>query len=164
MKSSRTLRIIGEINEESYREFSEQLEALELQSNKPINIELNSSGGTTYDAIAFGSRIKRSPCETIITGYGLVASAAVLILASGTKRRLTRCSWVMVHEDQGKVKGSVSEMEKELTHLRDLEDQWADMLSQLTKSSKGNWALLHKYTTYLRAKQCLELGLIEEII
>lgn len=159
----RLIRIIGMIDENSFKEFSEQLYELE-KTNKPIHIELSSGGGVAYDALAFRGRIGSSPCVIKITAYGLVASAAVLILASGDVRYMAKEAWVMVHEDSDKIRGKVVDLERETKHLRRMEDQWNLLLERSTGTDWKVWERLHKDNTYLCAAECLKLGLVDKLI
>jgi ATP-dependent Clp protease, protease subunit len=154
-----------DISDETFAEFSEKLR--EFESNKKINtveIELYSPGGDSYSALAFAGRMRTSPLKINVTAHGLVASAAVLILAYGTKRRMTKESWVMVHEDSGKLRGNVETLEREAKHMRTLENQWMQLLSARTHTTPGVWAALHKEEKYLTSSECLAYGLVDEVI
>ena len=160
----RRIQLIDGITDESYQAFSDKLYQLETKSNKSITIELMSYGGSAYAALAFASRIRRCKNHITVVAYGMVASAAVLVLAAGHTRSMTKESWCMVHEDQGKIKGNLNTLEKETKHMRRLEDQWAELLCELTLTSKSKWAKLHKDETYLNAQECLKLGLVDFIV
>jgi ATP-dependent Clp protease, protease subunit len=164
--AKRILNIIGDIDLENFKEFSVLLDALENKgSETDIHIRLSSPGGDVYSALAFASRIRLSQCNIIITAYGTVASAAVLVLAAGDYRIMAKESWVMVHEESGEGSfASVEVLERETKHARRMEDQWDDLLAQWTRTDRTIWANLHKKTTYLTAQDCLQLGLIEKII
>lgn len=160
----RKLYIVGEISSESYTQFTKELAALERQSLKNIVLELASEGGDAYMSLAFASRIRRSPCDITIIGNGLVASAAVLILACGDKRYMTKETWLMVHEETGDITGSVHDLEPTVTHYRKMENQCNAILAEVSKTSAEQWATFHKATTYFSAVDCLRLGVIEGII
>lgn len=167
MKSNKqVIQIIGTIDEEAYKEFSLTLAEIEAVAKKGtiITIEINSGGGGTYDALAFAAKIRRCSIPIHVVAYGLVASAAVLILAAGHKRYMTKEAWAMVHEDSAKLKGNVVDLEREAGHLRRMEDQWADLLAEVTATDAEFWKQLHKKTTYLSASECLNLGLVDEVI
>lgn len=149
---------------------------LETTSNEPIEIVLSSEGGAAYDALAISARIRSSQCAISVAAYGLVASAAVIVLASGDpgSRTMAKEAWVMVHEDDGSLTpGSdsqvsdmrrvVGRMDAYTAHLERMEDQWAALLANLTKTPASKWRELHKKTTYLTAKECLKLGLIDRM-
>ena len=159
------IQIISDISDESYAKFSAEL--AEYETNKkhrgPVIVELSSPGGNAYDALAFWARIKNSPKDIHIYAFGLIASAAVLVLAAGDKRIMSKTAWVMVHEDSVQdLTANVTEMEKFSKHARDLENQWNDLLESATTTDAGVWEMLHKDTTYLSSDQCKEFGLIDE--
>lgn len=159
------LHIVGDISAESFLKFSEELAAVEKKGiDEPIVIELSSGGGVAYDGLAFYSRIRLSPCGFIIMAYGLVASAASIILMAGDVRIMTKESWFMVHEDSGGVEGEVNVMEREIKHMRRMEEQWNCILTKHSKVTKGVWEKMNKETTYLTAQQCLSLGIVDLII
>ena len=160
----RKIRLSGGVDEESFGAFCEALDAFEAESSQPVEFELCSGGGDAYIALAFAARMRTSPCQITVTVYGACQSAAVLILAAGNKRAMTKESWVMVHEDHGEISDKVTLMEVETHHLRAMEDQWAKLLAELTKASAKKWAKLHKETTYLTPEQCVKLGLADEIV
>lgn len=165
MSSIRKIYVVGDISWEAYERFSKKLTELELLNKYgPIFLELASDGGDAHAALAFSARIRLSSCEILITALGNVASAAVLILASGDHRRISEESWVMVHEDSAELAGSVVELERESTQLRRMEEQWAKLLKENTGTKKSEWEEMHKKTTYLTAQECLELGLVDEVI
>lgn len=164
---SRTLRIIGMIDTEGYKEFSMALAELEKKPRQPVKVELNSEGGDVYDALAYYDRIRLSACEIHILVIGQASSAAVLVLAAGDERAMTANSWVMVHEDstEGTLQDKrVGQAEKDLKHLRRLEDQWNKLLEDKTDTKAEIWGNLHAAETFLTADECLGLGLIHEII
>lgn len=163
-KDSRLIRVIGQIDEEAFKSFSEALHEYELQSDKSVTLELNSEGGTAYDALAFAGRMRDSSCNIIVKVHGIAFSAAVMVLAAGDERLMSKESWAMVHEDSVKLKANVSELEREISHHRRMENQWNALLEELTETNYASWERLHKNSEYLDAKQCLELGLIDRII
>lgn len=159
------LRILRDIDIESYKEFSNSLTKIENEhEGLPITLELNSEGGDIYTALAFAARIRLSPLKINITVYGFVASAAIIILASGERREMAKEAWVMVHDSSDKLKGSLTDLERESKHLRRLEDQWVGLMEELTGTPASMWSELQAKTTYLNAEECLKLGLVDKII
>ena len=160
----RKIYITGTIDEAAYLKFSKRLTVLEEQDGSPIEIELYSFGGEAYSALAFASRMRNCCCALHVRAHGLVASAAVLILAAGDDRRMAKEAWIMVHEDSGELEGSVTMLENAAVHARKLELQWNSLLANLTGTPASKWQALHEATTYLNAKECLALGLIDRIL
>lgn len=162
----RKIYIIGEINEEAFKSFCEQMDEFEKESKLPVLVVLNSLGGNALDAIAFSERIRLSRCVVNVTVCGLAASAAVLILASGQHRRITKNSWLMVHEDIGTYKNiKTTDLAREALQARDFETQWNKLLSDFTHVSAAHWQALHERgDLYLTPDECLKLGIVDEII
>lgn len=157
----------GDIDSDLYSRFSEELKTLEEElfsvDDASILVELMSDGGDATVALAFFDRIRNSPLNIDIHATGLVASAAVLILAAGSTRTMSDSAWVMVHEEQVEdTSGSVSSLEKETRRLRRLETQWCKILASVTKLSFEGWTELHKSETWLDKPWCKEVGLINE--
>ena|ERR1700677_2804533 len=160
--------LVTDIDNESFRLFSKKLSKLERDKVQQIRVVLSSYGGDALSALAFYDRIRLSPIYVEITATGLVASAAVLVLAAGHYRRMTKNAWVMVHDDTPhptEVKNKrLVEVEKTAAHYRRLETQWNGILAETTKTDIPTWDRLHREETYLNPEECLALGLIEEII
>jgi ATP-dependent protease ClpP protease subunit len=161
----RKIYITGTIDEEAFLRFSKRLTVLEEQDNGPIDVELYSYGGEAYSALAFAARMRHSRCHIVVRAYGLVASAAVLILAAGDERMMSKEAWAMVHEDSGDA-GELTTTQQEVVaiHGRKMELHWCHQLAVRTKASANKWLELHTATTYLNAKECLKLGLVDKII
>ncbi len=154
--------ITGAVDEEAYKKFIDDIDG--IKNNKPINLILNSYGGDAISALAIAT-IMRVATSVNVYVYGQAASAAVIILAYGKKRFMSKEAWVMVHEDQAsKLKGSVSSLEKDIRQFRRMENQWAQLLADRSKASVDTWVKMHKEEIWLDATQCLQLGLIEEIV
>ena len=163
----RKLYIIGEISDAAYTKFSKQLYNRELESTKPIEIELMSEGGDPIAALAFAGRIKTSKCDIHITAFGQVASAAVMILASGDYRQMQRNCWMMVHQGGASLEADddgVRQVENYAKQLRKLEDQWSDLLATYTGTDSEVWENLHLEKTYLTAEECLILKIVDKLI
>lgn len=162
-----TLRIIGDIDWPMFEKFSEMIDLVPIKHK--VLVELASDGGDASAAIAIAEKIrllKLRGQRIDVIGYGSIASAAVIILASGSHRMMTRESWVMVHQDQVTFETATSTdlVKVESDHLQALDEQWCSMLAFYSggRSTSERWVALHKNTTYLTAKQCLKLGLIDE--
>lgn len=164
------LYIMDDIDTAAYKKFSEELAELEAnKSVKVIEVDLLSDGGSAYVAMAFFDRIKSSRCAINITATGTASSAAILILAAGAIRRMTKNAWIMVHEDLASCNTTIEELriteaEREIKHLRMLEDKWNALLESVTSCSAAGWKKLHQESQYLDANKCLRLGLIEEVV
>lgn len=163
----RKIYLSGDIDEESFKEFCEKLDELLLENpKKTIYLDLNSNGGVALSGIAFAERIRLSSAPIHITVYGQASSAAVLVLAAGKYRKMSKGSLVMVHEDQGSYKDlTTSRLAKEAANAGMIEEHWAVLLERFTGTASDVWRSMHaKGDLYLNPDECKELGLIDEII
>lgn len=167
---ARVIRLEGEIGEDIiFADFDWKLTQLEQLSDKPITVRLNSEGGSFYDALSIVGRIKSCKCEVIVEGYGSVMSAATLILVAGSKRRLSSYAWFMLHEIRvsGEAHKDVplSDQADEVKQLEREQQRWCHILGELTKQPSDWWRRsIKKQDLYLSPQECLDLGIIDEII
>lgn len=166
MNLTRKVNIIGDIDESTYAKFVEELDGLnEIQEDDDLTIELSSHGGDAMVALAFHDRIRQIKGDVTIHGFGIIASAAVIILAAGDRRIMSKNSWAMVHEDTVPTEedARVSSVERSAATSRRLEKQWNALLAARTSTTAQEWEYLHMNESHLDAKTCLKLGLIDEI-
>lgn len=163
------LSITGYIDEEQYSQFISELYEFEKSKTPVVYVDICSQGGDSQVALAYYSRMRLSPCRIVTTAYGVCASAAVLLLAAGKHRRMTKESWVMVHEEQFSEEdtvfsGPLEQVEQDVRQYRLFESQWCVLLQEATQTSFKTWTALHKKETYLTPDRCLFLNLVSEII
>lgn len=162
---SNKIYLSTDITEESFQAFSEALDAMEERKQTVVQLILNSAGGNAMDALAFCGRMRTSLCKVNVLVCGLAGSAAVLVLAAGNIRRMTKESWLYVHEDSSTFKGiQTTELEKQAAVAKRFEEQWAELLEELTGTKAEVWADLHKRDLYLTPNECVTLGIVDEII
>lgn len=168
---SRKIYIIGEINSEAYLKFTRKLGRLEDLSHDQVHIVLSSNGGDAQVALAFYDRIRLSRCPISITGTGLVASAAALIMVAPkdvSLRTMTSSSWLMVHDEvfDGTEIANLrtASAARYLTQMNDFENQWNNLMASSTNADATTWGELHRVESYLGVDQCLSLGVIGSIL
>ena len=169
----RKVHIIGDIDYDAYRRFTKRMDRLEDEDpDAEIHIVLSSEGGDAKVALAFFDRIRMSRCPVSITGVGLVASAAALILVAPpeiAQRSMTKNSWLMVHDDNVGANNvdendRVVVAQRKLDQLTMFEDQWNELMAASTTADAEKWKTLHEEETYLTPEECLSLGVIGEIL
>lgn len=164
--AGRVIRITGPIGDGTYEDVDCQLSELErLNPRKGVTIRINSPGGSVYDALGIVGRMSSSSCPITTEGFGHVMSAATLILAAGKKRRLSEFAWVMHHKSQYMVGGSHDDVVDEVRQMEREEQMWSTWMAEFSVKDKNFWInIAKKKNFYATAKECLELGLIDEII
>ena len=160
------LYITGDIDGLTFRRLHKFVYAMEQAGEKEVTIILSSHGGDATAALAMFDTIALSKLHFTVIGTGLIASAAVILLVAGDKSYMTPSAWVMVHEEQldEEVSKDVSSMEHTAKNYRRFENQWNSILAHNSSTKAEKWAELNKRDTYLNAKECLEMGIIDEIL
>ena len=73
-------------------------------------------------------------------------------------------STVMIHEGSAFEHGKVSDILKTSDHLKLLHKSINKILGEVTEKPKAFWNRISKTDTYLTSEQCLEYGVIDEIV
>lgn len=160
----RIIRLIGDVNEVMHSHLSESLEELEKQPNQKVTIELNSDGGNILDAFAIAARIRFSPCVVDVHVYGRAYSAAVLILAAGDTRKMSKYSFLYFHEALGRYKGSNSQFQVHAAQLKQEEQTFNAAMEEYTGIKAVIWDELALNETFMNSNAALALNLIHGII
>lgn len=163
--TTKTLYIEGPISHKSYIRFDKQLKLLESLNDDPITIELNSGGGEEYAMFAYIDRISGCTLPITIRATGLVASAAIPILASGTHRIATPLTSFMHHTSSYSVGYSrLVGHDTELKHAKEVEARVNKFLAKKTLKPYSFWTTTGKHTDFFFDTDfAKEIGLIDEI-
>lgn len=116
----RTVALVGEINSKSITEAMRELLALQMQSSSPINLIIDSGGGSTWDALRlcdFISVVMTAPVRGI--AIGMCGSAATFIMLHCHERVTTPYALFLVHSGtRGQIQIPINQTTSEnLEHL-----------------------------------------------
>ena len=157
----------SEIDEHVSNIIVAQLLFLDSQdSNKDISIYINSPGGSVYDALAIYDTMNyvKSGISTIVVG--MAASAAGLILSSGTKgkRFALPNSRIMIHQPSSGTRGKVTDMAIDLEESIKLKKQLEQIIAENTgqKVSKVHIDMERDY--YMSSQDAKQYGLVDNVI
>lgn len=132
-------------------------------SNGETEFMLNSYGGSLLEGLAIRDYLKNADKEITITGIGIVASSATLIM-SGAKRRLSSNSAKYVlHNPTTHTQGDATAIEKTVVDLRNFENEIANIYSSFGSATQEQFLALMKEDKMISAQEALALGLVTEI-
>ena len=160
----RIIFLFSEINDDIARLLCSQMIFLNDQSDKPINIYINSGGGSVHSAIAIIEVMNLIKCEVHTTVLGFAASAASLIAVSGKKRFMTANSRQMIHQPLGGARGQATDIDIVAKEINLIRTYINNIYVTQSKLSYDVILSLTDRDTYLSSTQCLEYGFIDEII
>tara|TARA_Y100000992_G_C21252819_1_gene486825 strand:+ start:397 stop:981 length:585 start_codon:yes stop_codon:yes gene_type:complete len=130
----------------------------------PIRLHIQSNGGMLIPTFYVCDVIKEleTPVHVYIDGF--VASAASLIAICGDKRFMTKHSFMLIHQLQSQSSGRLNEMKDEISNLDFFNNNAKDIYFENSNISETTLDKLLSDELWIDAKQCLQMGLIDEII
>ena len=148
-----------------------ELESKSLTMSKTLDIDtpsikvlINSGGGSITAGISSMDTILRCkvPVETYVDGF--CASAATFLSVVGSHRFMSRNSYMLIHQLSTSFWGKYSEFEDEKQNLDLMMKTIKDVYKKYTTVPMKKIDEILKHDLMWDAKQCLEYGLIDEII
>lgn len=140
------------------------LMALDTLSNDPIKLVITSGGGDLDAAFLFYDTMK-SIESPIITIGEYCASAAALILASGSKRYLRPHAKVMLHLAIGQMGGDYKDFAIQHKQMINYQDKIIDILLEAgVKKSREEILSDIDRAFWLEPSEAIEYGLADEIL
>lgn len=159
----RIIFIDGFIDEELSNGVIAQMLYLDAQSQtEPINIYINSPGGSVMDGLAIydTSEIIKAPIRTVCTG--MAASMAAVLMLMGKERCMTKRSRIMLHQPSGNASGNLEEIRITFEMIDSLKKELYDIVEEKTNLKDAE--NLFKFDKWYTAKEALEVGLVTEIL
>lgn len=139
-------------------------ELCELDSKAPLDLRLNSPGGSVFDAVAIYNALQRHEGPVTVTIDGIAASAASYIAMAGDTVVMPENTFLMIHDPSGMVMGNAGDMRSMAEAL----DKIAGSLVRGYAAKSGRpdegIAALMAAETWLDAADALELGLADKVI
>lgn len=136
----------------------------------PIEMIISSYGGSAADMFSVYDTMRdvRERCEIETIGLGKVMSAAVLLLAAGTKgqRKIGRHCRVMIHGVISGQHGHISDLENEMEEAKWTQGQYIKALAKETNMAQKYIKKLidKKVNVYLDAQEAVDLGIADIIV
>ena len=137
---------------------------LDLEQPPTLKIFINSGGGSVVSGISSMDTILRTkvPIHTYVDGFA--ASAATFLSVVGSKRFMSRNSYMLIHQLSSQLWGKYSEIEDEKKNLDLMMETIKNVYREYTRVPMDKIDEILKHDLLWDAKQCLEYGLIDEII
>jgi ATP-dependent Clp protease protease subunit len=167
----RDVYLIGDIEKDTARLCIERLRELANDSNRPINLYINSAGGNVTDGLAIHDVIRHIvsrgiEVSVIVQGMAYSMGSIVLQAASDGRRLTYPHSWIMIHEP-AKWAGwqSTTAAAQHLERLKQMQDQIYRILS--SRSGKPLRQIIRdtkRTDFYLDAQNARDYGLVDGIV
>ena len=162
----RIILLNGEIDDTMSSSICAQLLYLSSLSKDPIQIYINSNGGSISAGLAIYDIMQYIPCEISTICMGLCASMAAVILAAGTKGK--RCALkhaeVTIHQPLGGMQGQANDMEIAMKHMSRTKDTIYEILSNTTSQPKEKIQIDCDRDYFMNVHEAKVYGIIDHII
>ncbi len=158
----------NDVNEHTANLVVAQMLFLENQDpDKDIIFYLNSPGGSVYDAMAIYDTMQYVKCDIQTVGIGVQASAAAILLSSGTKgkRLLLPHSTVMIHQpSSGSQRAKISDLEIDLKEGIRIKRLLNEILARNTGQNVKQIEKDVDRDYWMTAHEAQKYGLVDKVI
>lgn len=159
--------VTGEIDMAVANTFIAQMLFLQKEDPKrDVSVYINSPGGEVYAARSMYDTIKHVSNDVMTINVGLAASAAALLLCSGTKgkRMSLPGSHTMIHQPHGGAEGQTTDIEITARQYGKVKEQYAKLISENTGKPLKKIMEDVERDKWMNAEEAKEYGLIDSIL
>lgn len=137
-----------------------------LQDREPASIflHINSFGGSIFDGLAAMDTILSCGVPVVTIIDGACASAATFLSVVGNKRLIPKHGFMLIHQLSGMAWGKYRELQDDNINFNKLMDTIKTIYAQYTKIPEAKIMEILDHDLWFDANQCLEYGLVDEIV
>lgn len=169
-------RFTGAVTEQSAAACMKELTLWsQIDPRCDIEVVFFSPGGSVTDGMALFDTIqllRRAGHTVTTTAIGMAASMGGILLQAGDHRRMTKESWVLIHEISAGIAGSMGDMEDRVEWLKRIQERILDIFADRAKKSKAKSPLSRvefkkrwsRKDWWLSSDECLKFGIVDQVI
>lgn len=162
----RILFVNTDVNSTMANILTAQLLWLDQQGNKPINMYINSPGGSVIDGLQIIDTMNfiNSPIST--TCLGMAASMGAVILSCGEKgeRYVLTHSRVMIHQISSKMGGTYEDMRIEFEQTERCKKDVYNILAQNIGKTNEEIETLCDRNNWFIGQEAIDLGIADKMV
>ncbi len=129
-----------------------------LPDKAPLNLRLNSPGGSVFDAVAIYNALQRHAGNVTVSIDGIAASAASYIAMAGDEIIMPENAFLMIHDPSGMVMGTSADMRSMAEALDKIGASLLRGYAAKSGKAEKDIAKLMAKETWLDAAEALEMG------
>jgi ATP-dependent Clp protease, protease subunit len=135
-----------------------------ILQNKPILLELTTSGGSVISAFSIINCMNNLKVDVHTIINGCAASAGTLISLAGKKRYIYKYSYVLIHEIRSSFWGKLTTIEDQYNNTQKMMTNIIDYYKQYLKMEEKELTDILQRDRFLSPDDCLKIGLVEQIL
>ncbi|MBL4543660.1 MAG: Clp protease ClpP [Rhodobacteraceae bacterium] len=134
-----------------------------LPEGTPVDLRLNSPGGSVFDAVAIHNALKRHEGTVTVWIDGIAASAASYIAMAGDEIVMPENAFLMIHDPAGLVMGTAEDMRAMAGTLDKIAAGMTRGYAGRSGKTEDEIAALMAAETWFSAAEALEAGLATQL-
>jgi ATP-dependent Clp protease, protease subunit len=163
---NRIINLVGEVNDGMAYQIVSALLVLDEQNSKPIQLFINSPGGSVHAGLAIIDAMKFIKAPVYTYCVGLAASMGAAILAAGEKghRYAMPNATVMLHQVSGGSEGNIQDQRVSLAYSERLNKK---LMKIIANNVNKTFEQLEKDTLrdkWMFADEAKDYGVIDEVV
>lgn len=139
------------------------MKMVDLDDTKPIDVYVNSFGGSIYDGLALFDELESLDFLTVRThAKGKIMSMAFILFMVGDERYCRPRATFMHHEGSDYIEGKRTHIEKEVEELKRIDKMCREIVTDRCPKKTADWWREHeKYVNrYYDFKKAKSLGIV----
>jgi len=137
---------------------------LDLQNPIPIELHINSYGGSVFAGFSSVDYIERSKLPVISVIDGCAASAATIMSVVAGHRQINKNAFMLIHQLSSGMWGNFEQLKDDFKNTEMLMNRIREIYEEHTKIPKAKLNKILKHDLWWDAQTCLKYGLVDEII
>lgn len=166
MLMDRIIFVEGQVEPTMANILTKKLLWLDQQSDKPINMYINSPGGSVIDGLQLIDTMNIINAPIYTTCMGMAASMGAVILSCGDKgnRFVLPHSRVMIHQVSSGMSGTFSDMKIEFEQTERCKKDIYHILSENIGKSYEEIETLCDRNNWFIGQEAVDLGIVDKIV
>lgn len=162
---TRTLALVGEVDLDMVHRTLSGLQFIDGTEKDSITIKLSSPGGDMYSALAIYDAVRSCKSNVTIIGFGMVFSAATVILQAADERLLLPQTSLLIHQGLMEVpEATFPAIKAEIKEGERMRDRLCGILADKMKISLKTFLSRHRQDRYYTAEEAVKLGIADTIV
>ncbi|MDI3234184.1 Clp protease ClpP [Exiguobacterium antarcticum] len=137
---------------------------IEQANGEPLDVEINSGGGSVFDASEIYYALKNYAGDVVVTIVGLAASAASVIAMAGKNVRIAPTAQMMIHNASTIQAGDYRDMQHTADFLKNTNKTITAAYRLKSGKTDEELLALMDEETWFTAEQALKNGLVDEVL
>lgn len=129
-----------------------------------ITVEINSNGGSVFDASEIYTALKSFNGTVIVQIVGMAASAASVIAMAGDVIEMSPTAQIMIHNASNRAEGDYQEMDENSAFLQNVNKSIMNAYTQKTGKTPEELKNMMDATTWMTSQQALEANFIDKVM